>query len=324
MDAIIAYELTKNYDQIPALRGINLTVPQGSALACVGPLASGKTSLIRLLCGLVKPSAGECSVMGLSPVHEAKRLHGLMGTALTSSRLYNTMSLFDNLRFFAGLYGIERSAAAQRVSFLMRRLGLWEDRDKRPYTLPTGVLRRAGLCRALVHSPRVLLIDEDGDGMDLETAGRVKEMLCYVKEEEGVTLFLCTRDMDYAQQVMESFKEPGLYALLHQGALIARGELESLRLSRGVRLKAALRIKDGDKAPEGFRLEDGLWQREIGGEQEMPGLISKAVESGVGLYEARLIRPSLSRIYQAYLDVGQTIMQKEAPADGQHPEEAKQ
>ncbi len=166
MDAIAAFDLTKSFDpaQPPALQGINLAVPEGSAAACVGRAGSGKT-------GLSRASSGECSVLGLSPVHEGARLHSMMGVALDSARLYDSMSLWDNLRFFAGAHQVSPGQAVERISFLLRRLNLWEQRDKRPDRLSTGDLVRAGLCRALVHRPRVLLVDEEGAVVDRETAG---------------------------------------------------------------------------------------------------------------------------------------------------------
>lgn len=298
MDAIAAYELTKTFDGTAALQGVSFQVPEGGAMACVGREGAGKTVLARLMAGLGRPSSGECSVLGLSPAHESARLHGMMGAALESARLYDSMSLWDNLRFFAGAHNVPRDQGVERASFLLRRLGLWDQRDKRPHQLPTGDLTRAGLCRALLHRPRVLLLDEEGAGMDRETAGLVRELLEYVLREEGVSLLFCTQNMNYAQGFCGSF------GLLHQGILLARGDVEALRAGGGVGLRAAFRLAQGQEGPEGFRLEEGLWQRVIQSEDEMPRLIARMVEQGRGLYEARVIRPTLEEIYDAYLAGG--------------------
>lgn len=300
MDAIAAFDLTKSFDpaQPPALQGINLAVPEGSAAACVGRAGSGKTTLVRLLAGLSRASSGECSVLGLSPVHEGARLHSMMGVALDSARLYDSMSLWDNLRFFAGAHQVSAGQAVERISFLLRRLNLWEQRDKRPDRLSTGDLVRAGLCRALVHRPRVLLVDEEGAGMDRETAGLVQDLLEYVLAEEGISLLFCTQNMNYAQGFCQRF------ALLDKGVLLARGTLEGLRVGGGVSLRAALRLREGQPGPEGFFQERGLWQRLIQGEDEMPGIIARTVGQGLDLYEAKVIRPGLEEIYAAYLAGG--------------------
>lgn len=267
-------------------------------MACVGRENAGKTTLVRLLAGLSRATSGECSVLGLSPTHESARLHGMMGTVLESARLYDCMSLWDNLRFFAGAHHVPAGQGVERASFLLRRLDLWEEREKRPDRLSTGELTRAGLCRALIHRPRVLLVDEEGAGMDRETAGLVRELLRWVLEEEGVSLLFCTQNMNYAQTFCQSF------ALLDRGVLMARGPLESLRTGGGVALKASLRLAAGQPGPEGFRQAGPDWQRAIQSEDEMPAIIARAVGQGLDLYEARVIRPGLEEIYQAYLAGG--------------------
>lgn len=308
MDAVGAYDLTKTYETeegpAAALRSVNLRVQEGDAMACVGPVGSGKTTLIRLLAGLLRPTSGECSVLGLSPAVEGARLHSMIGTVLYSSKLYPELSLWDNLLFFARVQDIPRDAAVERASFLLRRLNLWEERDQSPRRLSTGMFKRASLARAMLHRPRVLLIDSQGAGMDLETADLVRELLRYAGREEGATLLLCTRDMAFAQGLCRSF------GLLHKGTLMARGDLETLRAAGGVGLTASLRLGESDEAPEGFSpvpgARDGsrLWQRVVDSESEMPRFIMQAVGLGSSVYEARVLRPGLPEIYDACLKGG--------------------
>lgn len=303
MDAVGAYDLTKLYEkegaEVPALKSVNLRVPEGGAMACVGPDSSGKTTLIRLLSGLMRPTSGECSVLGLSPAVEAARLHSMVGTVLYSSKLYAELTLWENLLFFARVQNVGRDPAVERASFLLRRLGLWEERDLRPVRLSTGMFKRASLARALIHRPRVLLIDSQGAGMDLETAGLVRDLLTYARREEGVTLLMCTRDTAFAESLCETF------GLLHKGTLMARGDMETLRAAGGVKLLASLRLGEGDEAPEGFSpAGDCLWQRRVESEAEMPRFIMQAVALGSSVYEARVLRPSLGEIYDACLEGG--------------------
>lgn len=302
MNAIGAFDLTKVYGaggNAPALQSINLQVPEGRTVACVGPESSGKTTLIRLLSGLLRPTSGECSVLGLSPSYETARLHSMLGTVLYSAKLYADLSLWDNLMFFAGVHLVPRDAAVERASFLLHRLNLWDEREQSPRQLSTGMFKRASLARAMLHKPRVLLVDSQGAGMDLETAGLVRELLEYAGSQEGATVLMCTQDMNFAQGFCQSF------GLLHRGTLMARGDLESLRIGGGVRLRASLRLKDGDEGPEGFQRQgDGSWQKEVQSEEEMPRIIMQVVSEGGSLYEAKVLRPTLAEIYQAHLEGG--------------------
>lgn len=315
MDAIAAYDLTKEYGELTVLEGLNLQVPQGTAFACVGEKGCGKTTLVRLLSGLARPTAGECTVMGLSPIYEPQKLHSVAGTVLDSARLYTGMTLYENLRFFAGLHGLDENDALERSSFLLHKLDIWEARDLLVESLPTGVLRRASLARALMHNPRILLVDEPAGGLDQETASAIQELLSCVAEEEGVTLFLCSSNMGYAQLLCQEF------AILHRGMLLARGNLESLRQGAGGGYRAQLRLGETSPAPKGFVKVDGLWEREIESEADMPKIIAQAVVEGLNLYEARLLRPTLKEIYTAWLEGGRRKAVEPYGAESQDQEE---
>ena len=117
----------------------------------MGERGCGKTTLVRLLSGLCRPTSGECTVLGLSPSHEPQRLHSVAGTVLDSAHLYTGMTLYENLHFFAGLHGLDDNDALERSSFLLHKLDIWEGRDLPVEKLSTGVVRRASLARALMH-----------------------------------------------------------------------------------------------------------------------------------------------------------------------------
>lgn len=298
MEAIVTYDLSKQYNATPALCGVSLQIPEGRAYACVGGARSGKTTLVRLLSGLCRPTMGECSVLGLTPFFETEKLHAAMGTVLDTAKLYENMTLDQNLRFFAGLSGVDENDAIDRASFLLHKLDIWEGRDQRVDDLPTSAARRASLARALMHRPRVLLVDEPAMGMAQEAEESVQELISYLVEEEGVTVLFCTRNMDYARRFCSGF------ALLKEGSLLAKGDMESLRRGAGVKCRAVLRC-GGDGAPvKGFRKENGFWVKNVASEEEMPKLISRAVSEGAQVYEAKFEEPTLEEIYTAYLEGG--------------------
>ncbi len=298
MDAITTYELSKEYNGHAALSGLNLQVPAGMSFGCVGRQGSGKTTLIRLLSGLCRCTGGECSVLGFNPAFEAEKLHAVTGTVLDTSRLYESMTVSDNLRFFAGLNGVDENDALDLISHLLHQLDIWEERDSIVDDLPTGVVRRASLARALIHRPKVLLLDEPAGGFNRETEESMEELISSLVTQEGMTVLLCTENMAYAQQLCGSF------ALLKDGTQIARGDLAGLRQASGACCRAVLRLGEGSTAPKGFRQQDGLWEKELKSEEELPEIIAKAVADGIRLYEARLIQPTLEEVYTAFLGGG--------------------
>ena len=315
MDAIAAFDLTKEYEGQPALTGLNLQVPQGEAFACVGEKGCGKTTLVRLMSGLTRPTSGECTVLGLSPTHEPQKLHAIAGTVLSHAKMYTDMTLYENLRFFAGLHGMDDNDSLERSSFLLHRLDIWEARDLPVGKLTTGVLRRASLARALMHKPQILLVDESSGGLDQEAAEAIRDLLSCVGQEEGVTLFLCSSNMAYAQVLCQGF------AILKQGLLLARGSLEALRQGAGVGFRARLRLHPDSAAPEGFSQVGDAWEREIESREDMPKIITRAVQEGLQLYEAQLVQPTLKEIYTAWLEGGRKKVTEEDGTAEPIPEE---
>lgn len=307
MDAILAYDLTKQYENCLGLNGLNLQVPQGEIFGCIGERGCGKTTLLRLLSGLCKPTRGECTVMGYSPSVESGRLHTVTGVVLDTARLYGHMTLSANLSFFAGLNGISASDALDRASFLMHKLDIFEGRDVPADKLSTSVARRASLARALMHRPKLLLMDDLAEGMDHEATEAIRSLLWELEEEEGMTVLLCTQNPFYAQRICHRF------AILREGALAARGDLESLRKAVGLKYKAVLRFLPESPVPENFVFEEGSWQKEISSEREMPELVSQAVAKGAKICEAKVLQPTLWEIYRQYLATG---LRREEAEDG--------
>jgi ABC-2 type transport system ATP-binding protein len=296
MDAVSAYDLTKEYGGVQAVAGLQLQVPVGSRYACIGTGNSGKTTLLRLLAGLCTPTFGECSVMGVSPSQESEKLHAKAGVVLETSGLYRTMTVEENLAFFAAINCVDKNDSVDRISFLLHQLDIWEWRNTPVGQLSTGALWRASVARALVHSPKILLLDDPAEGLDLETMEATRSLLLELCDQEGLTLFLCTRDAFYAQSLCTSF------AFLKKGHLLAKGTLESLCQNVGFRKKAVLSLKSGAFPGEGYTLEGERWVKDIDSREEMPGLISALVTKGIAVYEASVREPSLQDAFQAFLN----------------------
>lgn len=301
MDAIYAENLSKSYDgKSYALNQVSLHIPHGGVCGFLGPNGAGKTTTVKLLTGLLTPSSGECEIMGISPVREPERVHAVCGVLTETAKMYGQMTGTENLVFFALACGMSPESARQRASELLKELDIWDARDKKVSAYSTGMTQRLSLARALVNRPKVLFLDEPTSGLDPESAQAVNERIAVLAQKEGTTVFLCTHQLRYAQDICDS------YGLIDHGRLLAFGNFDTLSHNIGCKIKAVIRLKPDDSL-ECFQKENDWWQTQLQTEEEMPGLLKRIMEQGHDIFEARLVRPSLEDIYFGYLGREQEV-----------------
>lgn len=305
MEAVTAVQLTKTYGEVQAVRDLTLHVPQGGVFGLLGAQGAGKTTVIRMLCGLTKPTSGECSVLGCSPAKDPAAVHAVCGVMLASARPYAHMTGQQNLLFFAQAAGMAEKAAERRVSELMKDLELWDERERPVSEYSTGMLQKLSLARALVNYPSVLLLDEPTSGLDYESAHALHALVSQFAAREDTTVLLGTSMMHYAQSICTA------YGILEGGELVASGDFQSLREAAGCRAHAEIRLSGGESL-EGFRPDEtlatgllehnGWWRAELCDEEEMPRLLRSIVEHGYDVLEARLVEPTLEDVYKGTLE----------------------
>lgn len=294
--AIHTDQLFKSYEKgIFALKDLSIDVPQGEIFGFLGPNGAGKTTTVKLLTGLLKPTRGTCSVMGLPPFARPADTHRICGVVTESARMYGRMTGLENLEFFAETQGLDEKSARARAEELLKAMGLWDARDKTLRTYSTGMAQRLSLARALVGKPRVLFLDEPTSGLDPETAQEVNRLIASLSKNEGVTVFLCTHQLRYAQDICSR------YGILERGDLLTCGTLESMSRSAQIFTKAEIRVRDGDRLDGMVQTQDGWWQADLHHDDEMPGLLKKLMEGGHEIYEARLVKPTLEDVYFRYV-----------------------
>lgn len=295
MDAIQTANLTKKFDSVTALRGLDLTVRTGSVTGYLGPNGSGKTTTVKLLTGLLQPSVGDSTVMGLSSSKESEKIHALTGVLTETASCYRHLSALENLQFFGALFGLPAPQVRARAEHLLKKLDLWTARDRAAGTFSTGMKQRLSLARALMHSPKVLLLDEPTSGLDPESAAAVNRMIADMAREEGTTVLLCTHQLRYAADICDTF------AILDHGRLQAAGTLEALVSSAGIRPVASFRVAPDAVLPENLVRRGAYWEKEMETEEEMPALIAALVSEDIPVYEAVIRRPSLEDVYFSFV-----------------------
>ncbi len=186
-------QLSKRYGYRLALQGVSLQVRRGEMAALLGPNGAGKSTLLRILAGLAQPSAGRVEVAGCQLPRQAAGARAQLGYLGHQPLLYEDLSADQNLEFFARLYAVP--AAAARIDELLELVGLQQRRGERVRGYSRGMLQRLALARALLHRPRVLLLDEPHSALDLQTADALDDVL-RAQARAGATILIASHDLD--------------------------------------------------------------------------------------------------------------------------------
>jgi ABC-type multidrug transport system ATPase subunit len=173
--AIDVRGLSKSYGRAQVLRDLNLQIPWGQTLTVLGPNGSGKTTLIKTLATLSKPDAGEIRVAGISPRRSGVRFRRAIGVVTHEPLLYDGLTGAENLRFFARMFALDRIEG--RIRTVAEQMGVSDRLDARVGTLSHGMRRRFSIARALLHSPRVLIMDEPESGLDQQALSLLESLI---------------------------------------------------------------------------------------------------------------------------------------------------
>ena len=199
MNSVIEIKgLSKSFGEIQAVKNISFKVEKGSLFAFLGVNGAGKSTTISMVCGGLTPDSGEIFVNGYDIKSGANEIKSSIGVVFQGSVLDKPLSVLDNLRYRAILYGISGEQFDSRVEKLRKLLDL-DDILKRPYgKLSGGQRRRADIARALIHDPQILILDEPTTGLDPQTRKKVWQVISYLRENQGLTVFLTTHYMEEA------------------------------------------------------------------------------------------------------------------------------
>jgi ABC-2 type transport system ATP-binding protein len=220
-DALRLRNLHKSFGK-KAVDGLDLTIKPGEFYALLGANGAGKTTTLRMVAGLLQPDAGEILVDGIDarkdPIAAKRRIAWLPDEPL----LYDKLTPLEYLEFVAGLWGMEAREAAPRAENLLRRLSLWEQRNQRCEGFSRGMRQKAALAGALIHDPRLLMLDEPLTGLDAGAARQVKDMLIE-QTRAGAAVILTTHILEVAEKIADRI------GIIANGRLIAEGDLAHLR-----------------------------------------------------------------------------------------------
>jgi ABC-2 type transport system ATP-binding protein len=225
LPALALRALTKTFDR-PAVEQLDLTVRAGEFYALLGPNGAGKTTTLRMVVGLLKPDSGSVSVYGIDALADPVGAKRLMAWVSDEPMIYEKLTPFEYLEFVAGLWGADHGKAARTATELIDWLGLGPHAHERCEGFSRGMRQKVALAGALVHDPRLIILDEPLTGLDAGTARQVKDLL-QARVRAGDTVIMTTHILEVAERMAERI------GVLTNGRLIAEGTLAELRLRSG-------------------------------------------------------------------------------------------
>lgn len=198
MNAIEIRNLTKKFGNFTAVDSISFDVRKGEIFGFLGANGAGKTTAMRILCGLSRPTSGEGTVAGFDINTEQEKIKRNIGYMSQKFSLYPDLTVRENIRLFGGIYGLRDKIIREKTDTMLRMLGMQAEKDKLAGALPLGWKQKLAFSIAIIHEPGIIFLDEPTGGVDPETRRRFWEMI-YDAAEKGMTVFVTTHYMDEAE-----------------------------------------------------------------------------------------------------------------------------
>ncbi|MCW2498927.1 MAG: daunorubicin resistance transporter ATPase subunit [Frankiales bacterium] len=302
MTAISVRGLRKSYGELEAVRGVDFDVAPGETFGFLGPNGAGKSTTIKILCTLARATGGSASVAGFDVATQRDDVRRHIGLVFQDLTLDTYLSAEQNLRFHAELYGMPRATVQPRMRQVLEMVGLWERRASKVLTFSGGMKRRLEIARGLMHSPRVLFLDEPTVGLDPQTRASIWDYIHELRQQEEITIFLTTHYMDEAEHCDR-------IAIMDEGTLVALDTPAALKASVGTD-RVTIRTADDQAAlavlGDAVLTTDGIVISVEDGEAYVPRLFGTL---GVPITNVSISRPSLDDVFLSY--TGRTIRDSE-------------
>jgi ABC-2 type transport system ATP-binding protein len=310
--AIDVRGLVKDFGEVHAVRGIRFSVDEGEMFGFLGPNGAGKSTTIKILCTLANPTAGEATVAGHDVIRDRALVRRSIGLVFQEPTLDAYLTAEQNLSFHGELYGVPKPALRRRIDDVLEMVGLADRRGDKVQTYSGGMKRRLEIARGLLHSPRVLFLDEPTIGLDPQTRASIWEYVALLREAEDITVFMTTHYMDEAEHCDR-------IAIMNEGELAVIDSPDALKSSIG-RDRVQFRTEDDEHAigevRERFGLEAAMHNGALTvqvprGAEFVPQLFAGLT---VPITTVTVTRPSLDDVFMTY--TGTTISDAERPKAG--------
>lgn len=285
------------------LKGIDLIVPEGAFWGVLGPNGAGKTTLLSILSNLLIPEEGEVRVLGRDIRREAREIYRRMNLSSGHANFLWSMTVKENLEYYAMLYGLSGKARRLKIDFLMGLFDLQAFARERFDELSTGTKQKLSLAKSLLNDPQLLLLDEPTVGLDPDVARRIRESIREIHQEKGMTVLMTTHNMQEAEILCEQV------AFIREGVIKARGKPQELKKGLGlgdrivVAYTGSLPISELEKMEGVYRVQPGDSSCSIlvdDHRTRVTGIVGLLLSRGVVVRELRVQESNLEDVFIAF------------------------
>jgi ABC-2 type transport system ATP-binding protein len=303
--AIQTDKLTRDFGSLRAVNRLDLKVEKGKVFGFLGPNGSGKTTTIRLLLGLLEPTSGQAEILGLDSQTQADQIRQRCGALLEHNGLYERLSAFDNLDFYARVWHIPKQKRITRIQELLENLELWERRSENVSEWSRGMKQKLAIARTLLHRPELIFLDEPTAGLDPLSAAALRDDLAALANREGVTIFLTTHNLNEAEKLCHKV------GVIREGSLLACGSLDHLQTQAA---QPQLQIYGSGFTPDvlaylqslpvvaGIHQSNGSITLDLTDPPETASLVNILVNAGVQIEEVHKSKVNLEEVFLSLME----------------------
>ena len=314
MPAIEVQDLTRSFGDLIAVDHISFVIEDGETFGLLGPNGAGKTTAISMLSTILEPTSGHAEVNGLDITKEQDGVRKSIGIVFQDQSLDEELTAYENMDFHARLYRLEKSVRHEKITGLLRLVGLEERKDDLVKTYSGGMRRRLEIARGLLHEPKVLFLDEPTLGLDPQTRNHLWEYIDRLNREKGITVILTTHYMEEADRLCRRV------AIIDRGKIVAMDTPDRLKEQIGGEV-ITVRSPDPDevcrviRAPWAGRVEKHADSVTIGvqnAEEHITELVTLLTANQIPIRSIALRKPTLEDVFLHF--TGRTIREEEAGA----------
>jgi ABC-2 type transport system ATP-binding protein len=298
--AVECHGLSRRFGERTAVSNLAFNVPRGSVFGFLGPNGAGKTTTVRMMVGMLRPSAGTVRVLGMDPISEGELVRSKCGVMLDNVGLYDRLTAIQNLQLAAKVARFEKGEGRKRIEEALYRVDLWDRRNDRVSGFSKGMRQKLGLARALMAEPELLILDEPTAGLDPASIVMVRDLLVSLVQKSGITVFLCTHLLAEAQRICDHV------AIIQGGHLVASGDPNKLGKQGVPTFRLTLSGGDSDKMKRLALPKDGQltalgreeWRVSVAVPEDIESIVKTLVGANIGV---RAVIPEQVSLEEEYL-----------------------